>query len=85
METIVKYFSGIDQELRRRRGLVTATLVFAGVILLLALLMQYLGSAPVKGFSAVVAIVSALACLLTMLVTRPLAMCAVDKKPAAGK
>ena len=52
---------------------------------LLALLMQYLGSAPVKGFTAVFAVGAVLACLLTMLVTRPLAMCAVDKKPGAGK
>ena len=32
MENIVKYYSGIDQELRRRRGLVGAVLVFAGVV-----------------------------------------------------
>jgi hypothetical protein len=33
MENIVKYYSGIDTELRRRRGLVAAVLVFAGVAL----------------------------------------------------
>ena len=32
MENIVKYYGGIDSELKRRRGLVTATLVFAGVV-----------------------------------------------------
>ena len=61
------------------------TLEFAGVTLLLALLMQYLGSAPVKGFTAALAVGSALACLLTMLVTRPLVMCAADKQLPASK
>jgi hypothetical protein len=32
MENIVKYYGGIDAELRRRRWLVTATLVFAAVV-----------------------------------------------------
>ena len=32
MENIIKYYGGIDTELRRRRGLVTATLVFAAVV-----------------------------------------------------
>ena len=32
MENIVKFYSGIDQELRRRRGLVAATLAFAGAV-----------------------------------------------------
>ena len=32
MDNIVKYYSGIDQELRRRRGLVGAVLAFAGVV-----------------------------------------------------
>ena len=32
MENIVKYYGGIDSELRRRRGLVTATLIFAAVV-----------------------------------------------------
>ena len=42
METIVKYFSGIDQELRRRRGLVTATLVFAGVVCVGVVLLSFM-------------------------------------------
>ena len=42
METIVKYFTGIDQELRRRRGLVTATLVFAGVICVGVVLLSFM-------------------------------------------
>lgn len=32
MENIVKYFGGIDQELKNRRALVTATLVFSAVV-----------------------------------------------------
>ena len=32
MENIVNYYGGIDSELRRRRGLVTATLIFAAVV-----------------------------------------------------
>ena len=32
MENIVYYYGGIDSELRRRRGLVTATLIFAAVV-----------------------------------------------------
>ena len=32
MDNIVKYYSGIDRELRRRRGLVTATLAFAAAV-----------------------------------------------------
>lgn len=32
MDKIVNYYGGIDSELRRRRGLVTATLLFAGVV-----------------------------------------------------
>lgn len=32
MDKIVKYFGGIDQELRNRRGLIIATLCFAAVI-----------------------------------------------------
>lgn len=32
MDKIVSYYGGIDSELRRRRGLVTATLLFAGVV-----------------------------------------------------
>ena len=42
METIVKYFTGIDQELRRRRGLVTATLVFAGVVCVGVVLLSFM-------------------------------------------
>ena len=42
MKTIVKYFSGIDQELRRRRGLVTATLVFAGVVCVGVVLLSFM-------------------------------------------
>ena len=42
METIVKYFSGIDQELRRRRGLVIATLVFAGVVCVGVVLLSFM-------------------------------------------
>lgn len=32
MENILKYYSGIDTELRRRRGIVTAVLLFAGLV-----------------------------------------------------
>ena len=32
MENIVKYYGGIDSELRRRRGLVVAALIFAGAV-----------------------------------------------------
>ena len=42
MENIVKYYSGIDQELRRRRGLVTATLVFAGIVCLGVVLLSFM-------------------------------------------
>lgn len=42
METIVKYFSGIDQELRRRRGLMTATLVFAGLVCVGVVLLSFM-------------------------------------------
>ena len=42
MENIVKYYSGIDQELRRRRGLVTATLVFAGIVCVGVVLLSFM-------------------------------------------
>ena len=42
MDNIVKYYSGIDQELRRRRGLVTATLVFAGVVCVGVVLLSFM-------------------------------------------
>ena len=41
MENIVKFYSGIDQELRRRRGLVTATLVFAGIVCVGVVLLSF--------------------------------------------
>ena len=41
MDQIVRYFSGIDQELRRRRGLVTATLVFAGIVCVGVVLLSF--------------------------------------------
>ena len=41
MDQIVRYFSGIDQELRRRRGLVTATLVFAGIVCVVVVLLSF--------------------------------------------
>ena len=41
MDNIVKYYSGIDRELRRRRGLVTATLAFAGAVCASALLLSF--------------------------------------------
>ena len=42
MDQIIKYYSGIDQELRRRRGLVTGTLVFAGTLCIAVVLMSFL-------------------------------------------
>ena len=42
MDIITKYFSGIDQELRRRRGLVTATLLFAGVVCVGVVILSFL-------------------------------------------
>ena len=42
MDNIVKYYSGIDQELRRRRGLVTATLIFAGVVCVGVVLLSFM-------------------------------------------
>ncbi len=41
MENIVKFYSGIDQELRRRRGLVAATLAFAGVVCVGVVLLSF--------------------------------------------
>lgn len=41
MDQIVRYFSGIDQELRRRRGLVTATLIFAGIVCVGVVLLSF--------------------------------------------
>ena len=38
----MKYYSGIDQELRRRRGLVTATLLFAGVVCVCVVILSFL-------------------------------------------
>ena len=38
----MKYYSGIDQELRRRRGLVTATLLFAGVVCVGVVILSFL-------------------------------------------
>ena len=42
MDNIMKYYSGIDQELRRRRGLVTATLLFAGVVCVGVVILSFL-------------------------------------------
>ena len=41
MDNIVKYYSGIDQELRRRRGLVGAVLAFAGVVCVGVVLLSF--------------------------------------------
>ena len=38
----MKYYSGIDQELRRRRGLVTATLLFAVVVCVGVVILSFL-------------------------------------------
>ena len=41
MDNIVKYYSGIDRELRRRRGLVTATLAFAAAVCIGVVLLSF--------------------------------------------
>ena len=41
MDNIVRYYSGIDRELRRRRGVATAALVVAGAVCLGSLLLGY--------------------------------------------